>query len=128
MKNSLHAVRGYFSLLLVDLILALGGFPLLHRCIVKLPVRKRQSIGAPDAVGWARSAIASGSRFRRTSPKCLTRSAALVFLLRRAYGIAAKVVIGFRSVPIEGHAWVEVDGMVIDDLPHENEFLVIDRW
>jgi hypothetical protein len=44
---------------------------------------------------------------------CLQRSVCAVRLLRR-YGVAAKLVIGYRPAPFFSHAWVEVDGRVVN--------------
>ena len=45
---------------------------------------------------------------------CLQRSAATTMLLRR-YKFAAELVIGARIVPFKSHAWVELDGVVLND-------------
>jgi hypothetical protein len=47
---------------------------------------------------------------------CLQRSVCLVRLLR-ARGTAARLVIGYRPVPFLSHAWVEVNGRVVNDSP-----------
>ena len=47
---------------------------------------------------------------------CLQRSTCAVRLLR-AYGIPARLVIGYRPRPFFSHAWVEVDGRVVNDSP-----------
>jgi hypothetical protein len=47
---------------------------------------------------------------------CLQRSVCLVRLLRRR-GIPARLVIGYRPAPFFSHAWVEVDGRVVNDSP-----------
>jgi len=58
---------------------------------------------------------------------CLQRSAVATWLLRR-HGIAAQMVIGCRPLPFESHAWVEVDGRVVNDLPqYQRAFVVLDR-
>jgi len=58
---------------------------------------------------------------------CLQRSAVTAWLLR-AHGIDAEMVIGFRPLPFESHAWVEVAGDVINDRPqYQKAFKVIDR-
>lgn len=45
---------------------------------------------------------------------CLQRSSVTVWMLRRL-GIRAQLVIGYRPVPVDSHAWVEVDGIVVND-------------
>ena len=58
---------------------------------------------------------------------CLQRSAVATWLLRR-HGIDAQLVIGFRPLPFESHAWVEVDGRVINDMPrYQRAFTVLSR-
>jgi hypothetical protein len=47
---------------------------------------------------------------------CLQRSAVMVFLLRSS-GVNAKLVIGCQKLPFLMHAWVEVDGEVVDEKP-----------
>lgn len=44
---------------------------------------------------------------------CLQRSVCLVRLLR-AHGVAATLVVGYRPDPFIAHAWVEVDGRLVD--------------
>jgi hypothetical protein len=48
--------------------------------------------------------------------RCLQRSVCLVRLLRTR-GIAARLVIGYRPTPFFSHAWVEVNGRVVNDSP-----------
>jgi hypothetical protein len=44
---------------------------------------------------------------------CLQRSVCAVRLLR-SHGIHARLVIGYRASPFFSHAWVEVDGRVVN--------------
>lgn len=58
---------------------------------------------------------------------CLQRSAACVCLLRRQ-GVPAELVLGVRTFPFAAHAWVELDGRVLNDsLDYVEGFLVLDR-
>ena len=58
---------------------------------------------------------------------CLQRSAATVLLLRKQ-GIPAELVIGASHMPFKAHAWVEVDGKVVNDRSYMNEmYSVLDR-
>jgi hypothetical protein len=58
---------------------------------------------------------------------CLQRSVVATWLLRR-YGFAAEMVIGCRPLPFESHAWVEVGGRVVNDLPqYQRAFTVLNR-
>lgn len=58
---------------------------------------------------------------------CLQRSAVAVWLLRR-HGLPAHLVIGYRPIPFESHAWAELDGKVVNDRPqYQRVFTVLDR-
>jgi hypothetical protein len=46
--------------------------------------------------------------------QCLHRSATLATLLRRK-GVEAEMVIGIKTTPYSGHAWVEVDGVAVNE-------------
>lgn len=52
---------------------------------------------------------------------CLQRAAVGTCLLRE-YGFRAKMVIGVRIMPLLAHAWVEVDGAVVNDLPRVQKY------
>jgi hypothetical protein len=47
---------------------------------------------------------------------CWERSVVTVRLLRK-YCIPCRLVIGYRPSPFFSHAWVEIDGRLVNDLP-----------
>jgi hypothetical protein len=58
---------------------------------------------------------------------CLQRSAACAYLLRRS-GFAVQWVLGAQILPFIAHAWVELDGEVVNDDPKLTAgFTVLDR-
>ena len=58
---------------------------------------------------------------------CLQRSAATACLLKR-HGVPAQMMIGAQQMPFKAHAWVEVDGRVVNDKPYMREmYAVLDR-
>src|SRR4051794_12868333 len=58
---------------------------------------------------------------------CLQRSAVTTCLLRR-HGIPAEMVIGAQQMPFRAHAWVEVEGQVVNDKPYMRDiYAVLDR-
>lgn len=58
---------------------------------------------------------------------CLQRSVVTARLLRWN-GIDAHIVIGVRSEPFFGHAWVEVDGRIVNDsLGYQRALTVLTR-
>jgi len=70
----------------------------------------------PDQLEWA---VRVGSRY--LSAACLSQSLVLHWLLARA-GYSSNIHIGVRIDPragFEAHAWVECNGRILLDLPHE---------
>jgi hypothetical protein len=58
---------------------------------------------------------------------CLQGSAATTILLRR-YGRKPEMVTGAQLLPYEFHAWVEIDGAVVNDKPYMHEiYQVLER-
>jgi hypothetical protein len=55
---------------------------------------------------------------------CLQRSAATTCLLRQN-GVPAEMIIGAQQVPFKQHAWVEVDGQVVNDKPYMRELWAV---
>ena len=47
---------------------------------------------------------------------CLQRSVCAVRLLRK-HGVVARLAIGYRPAPFFSHAWVEVDGRIVNSSP-----------
>jgi hypothetical protein len=69
--------------------------------------------------------VACAFYFRRVH--CLQRSAATAILLRR-HGFDARMVIGAQIIPFKAHAWVEVDGRVVNDKPYMSDiYSVLER-
>jgi Transglutaminase-like superfamily len=51
---------------------------------------------------------------------CLQRSIAATLLMRR-HRIRAELVLGARLLPFKSHAWVEVNGIPVNDKPYMRE-------
>lgn len=59
---------------------------------------------------------------------CLQRSAATTCMLRR-HGVPARLVIGAQQLPFRAHAWVEVEGHIVNDRTDmEQIYSVLDRY
>jgi|RhiMethySRZTD1v2_1073278.scaffolds.fasta_scaffold952793_2 transglutaminase superfamily protein len=67
-----------------------------------------------NAIPSILGAINRACRYYPRETACLQRSVALSWMLRRR-GIPADLEIGVRQTPFESHAWVEVEGKVIND-------------
>jgi hypothetical protein len=102
-----------------------AGFARLHTWLRRVPVGAGASGGAGVSdVVWA---VDEACVWYVKRAQCLQRSVVATWLLRR-HGIAATLVIGCRALPFESHAWVEVDGDVVNDKPqYPRVFTILDR-
>ena len=93
-------------------------------------VRNTQPRTAPsdsDAVERICAAVDMACIWYWKEVLCLQRSAVTACLLKR-YGVPAQMVIGAQQIPFRAHAWVEVDGRVVNDKPYTPEmYAVLDR-
>jgi hypothetical protein len=106
------------SLLLIrfEWIMRFCEFKQLHRVVQKEPVRRVSSARLAHQDVLCR-AMDYACVFYAKRVFCLQRSAATTLLLRR-HGIHAELVIGAKLLPFLSHAWVEVDGQVVNDRPY----------
>lgn len=104
--------RAYYELLRFEWYLRRDNFAGLYRRVKTYPVED----GPPrkiDPQPIVRSVnLACVFYFKKVL--CLQRAAATTCLLRKA-GIRAQLVIGVQTLPYGAHAWVEVDGAVVND-------------
>jgi hypothetical protein len=110
----------------IDLILAVRGFPCLYRIVKRWRIRQ-----APQAtyepVRRICEAVDRACVYYPKRALCLQRSALCTCLLRRK-GVAARMVIAVRKLPFGGHAWVEVNGEVVNDSQQvQRLYSVLDR-
>ena len=111
------------ALLIFDLA-RLAGFARVHEAVRRAPVKRRVTGTDAADVVWA---VDEACVWYPKRAACLQRSVVTTWLLRR-HGIAADLVIGYRPVPFESHAWVEVSGAVVNDRPqYQRVFTVLDR-
>ena len=102
----------------------LAGFASLYAWLRQSPAAPRRSTASIDEVVWS---IEEACVWYVKRAACLQRSVVATWLLRRN-GIAAELVIGYRPLPFESHAWVEVGGHVVNDRPqYQRAFTVLDR-
>jgi hypothetical protein len=118
-------VQAYLKLIHFDLHLARKDFAALHNAVRKCPVANKPA--SPDAVEQICSAVDMACIWYWKEARCLQRSAATACLLKR-HGVPARMVIGAQQMPFKAHAWVEVDGRVVNDKPYMPEMYgVLDR-
>lgn len=112
-RERLGSATAWCGLAVVDGLLKIAGFERFHRFMRSWPVRGK----APGDSTLPKRTCAAVDRaatyyFKRAW--CLQRSAATVCLLRLR-GVPAELVIGARKMPFAAHAWVEVDGRVLNN-------------
>jgi hypothetical protein len=103
----------------------LAGFARAHERVRAYSVHRRRRDGwLPEQIVWA---VDEACVWYVKRAPCLQRSAVTACLLRR-HGVRAELVIGYRALPFESHAWVEVDGDVVNDRPqYQKVFTVLER-
>ena len=102
-----------------------GDFSALHDKVRAFPVTQ---VSCPArSVAEISDAVDLASIWYPKQVLCLQRSAATACLLKH-YGHPAQMVLGVRMAPFRAHAWVEVDGRVVNDKPYVPEmYAVLDR-
>jgi hypothetical protein len=118
-------LEAYLNLIVFDRYLARDDFQGLYSRVRNCSISA--TTPPADAASRISSAINMASIWYWKQVLCLQRSAATTCLLRR-HGVAARMVIGAQQLPFRSHAWVEVDGAVVNDKPYTPElYVVLDR-
>jgi hypothetical protein len=118
-------LKAYWRLIQFDLYSARDNFAGLYNRVRSYPVAA--CTPEPDAINRINSAVNTASIWYWKEALCLQRSAATTCLLKE-YGVPAQMVIGARPIPFKAHAWVEVDGHVVNDKTYTPEiYSVLDR-
>ena len=116
--------QAWLALLAFDLARP-AGFARLWRRLGGTRANGRSPLASPQDIVWA---VDEACVWYVKRAACLQRSFVAARLLRRR-GFAAEMVIGCRPLPFESHAWVELDGRVINDLPqYQRAFAVLNRF
>jgi hypothetical protein len=122
---SFLVLKAYLKLIYFDLYLAQGNFAALYDKVRNSTVAARMP--DPDALERINSAIDLACIWYWKEALCLQRSAATACLLKK-YGVPAQMVIGAQQMPFKAHAWVELDGRVVNDKPYTPDmYAVLDR-
>jgi len=117
--------RAYLLLIYFDFYLTRKDFAALYGKVRTSPVGA--SISAPNVTENICAAVDMACIWYWKQVLCLQRSAATTCLLKR-YGVPAEMLIGAQPMPFRAHAWVEVDGHVVNDKPYMREvYAVLDH-
>jgi hypothetical protein len=118
-------LRAYWCLIYFDVHLARGNFSALYYKILDYPTRRATEV--PNATEKICTAVDMACIWYWKEVLCLQRSAATTCLLKRC-GVPAQMLIGTQQMPFKAHAWVEVNGRVVNDKPYMREmYAVLDR-
>jgi Transglutaminase-like superfamily len=112
MQNTSRMVltlRAFWELLRYDVVAASCGFRGVHRGLRRVDTKQRRTAGRQEVC----DAFECAASLYWKRAQCLQRSVALARLLR-AYGYPAELVIGYRLAPFFSHAWVELEGRVVN--------------
>jgi hypothetical protein len=108
-----------------DIVNKLGGFRRLHASVKKARVAK--TLGDANTVARVVDAVTLASCFYFKPVLCMQRAVVTTRLLRKQ-GVAASLIIGYRPSPFFSHAWVEVNGRIVNDSPaYQEKLLVLER-
>jgi len=117
-------LQAYAKLIHFDLYLARGNFAALYNKVRRYPIASKASEFTVEQICYA---VDMAGIWYWKEALCLQRSAATACLLKR-HGIQAQMVIGAQQMPFKAHAWVEVDGRVVNDKTYTPELYgVLDR-
>jgi hypothetical protein len=118
-------LRAYIELIHFDLYVSRGTFAVLYQKVRDCEVRENTAVQSD--VERICSAVDLACIWYWKKVLCLQRSAATACLLKR-HGVPARMVIGAQQIPFKAHAWVEVNGRVVNDKPYTAEmYAVLDR-
>ena len=106
--------KAMWELVAYDLRMALFGFRRVHSALMRRTCVPKTAWVDDDQVTRIVNAVSTATSLYWRPVKCLHRSAATTRLLR-SFGIPAQLIIGYRAKPFLSHAWVEVDGRVVND-------------
>jgi hypothetical protein len=93
-----------------------GNLQVIHALVRKNTIRSEDVPTAP-AVHDLCHAVDLACVFYFKTVLCLQRSTVTTLLLRQC-GHKAEMVIGAQMFPFKSHAWVEIDGAVVNDKPY----------
>jgi hypothetical protein len=111
-------LKSYWFLIRVEARMVGGAFPALCEQVRSYPVGQKTE--HRDTLGRVCAALNTACIWYFKEVLCLQRAAATTCVLRGC-GISAEMIIGAQCLPFRAHAWVEVDGQVVNDKPYVTE-------
>jgi hypothetical protein len=106
--------RGLYELARYEAIISLRGFGCIQRQLSRQTIAAKPS--SPELEQTICNAVLLATCLYWKPVLCLQRSVCAVRLLRKQ-GVVGRLAIGYRPAPFFSHAWVEVDGRVVNSSP-----------
>ena len=117
--------QSLFMLLAYDTLSTVCRFQTIYSMVRGWTVKSKT--GASDSIDRVCMAVDYACVWYPKQALCLQRSFVTTYLLRK-HGVAAHMVLGAQKLPFKAHAWVEVNGRVVNDKPYTAEmYAVLDR-
>jgi hypothetical protein len=127
-SNPLLTACALAALFAFDCLLSLQSMKGLCRFVKRFPARKKDFQTDQSLLPRICFAVERACVWYPKKALCLQRSAVTTCMLRWA-GVPAEMVLGAQPMPLQAHAWVEVNGAVINDhLAVKNVYGVLDRY
>lgn len=117
--RTVTVIWAFIGLLAFDLILRLFSLKVLCRCVEVCPTSRGKF--ETDIPGKICSAVERATLWYPKQAVCFQRSAVTTCLLR-FYGVAARMMIGIRPLPLQAHSWVEISDAVVNDWRPVSQF------
>ena len=113
--------QALLGLVFYDVVMWRRGLSTMLRCVRNCKIVAHTA--TPEIIKRVGFAVETACIWYPRKALCLQRSAVTTYLLRRR-GIPARLVIGTKVMPLLAHAWVEVNGVVINDWPRVQQAYV----
>lgn len=112
-------IKVWLALLHYEVVAKLYGYQAVLKT-ARNDVRATAKLGRRVPLETIRDAVEIGAALYFKQVHCLQRSCVGTHLLREA-GWDAHLTIGVQIVPFSSHAWIELDGAVVNDRPYVRE-------
>lgn len=125
MQLKRFVIQSFLLLLYFEFVMRFRDFETLHNVVRKRSAHHQTAISVSGEDLCRAMNLACVFYFKRVL--CLQRSAATTLLLRR-YGLKAEMLTGVQILPLEAHAWVEIQGTIVNDAPYMRDiYQVLER-
>ena len=105
-------LKALFGLLAYDILNALCPFRILYSLVKDWKVTRK--VDTSDTIELVCKAVNYACVWYPKRALCLQRAFVTTYLLRKN-GVQASMVLGAQKLPFKAHAWVEVEGRVINE-------------